>query len=223
MVRTFPWQPRSCHVAVSTNAGSGLIQSLHSSTAVASRRAHEQASGCAYRSYICWSGNSPWPVDLRASCAPEPSAYLCMAWWLLTNLDSIAVIIHSFLPNDNDCHWIPVNTRPSHDVTNLFWRMASSGMLRRVALVRTDVSEELSASIIRVTRIGKLGTSLAVTSSRRTLQRNTMLFLVSRFLSPCWWRRYVHPKRRFLQEPHGLTSQKTTFFIVTALKTSNLT
>jgi hypothetical protein len=29
-------------------------------------------------------------------------------------------------------------------------------MLRRVALVRTDVSEELSASIIRVTRIGKL-------------------------------------------------------------------
>jgi hypothetical protein len=34
--------------------------------------------------------------------------------------------------------------------------MASSGMLRRVALVRTDVSEELSASIIRVTRIGEL-------------------------------------------------------------------
>jgi hypothetical protein len=32
-------------------------------------------------------------------------------------------------------------------------------MLRRLALVRNDVSEELSASIIRVTRIGKLGTS----------------------------------------------------------------
>jgi hypothetical protein len=31
--------------------------------------------------------------------------------------------------------------------------MASSGILRRVALVRTDVSEELRASIIRVTRI----------------------------------------------------------------------
>jgi hypothetical protein len=38
--------------------------------------------------------------------------------------------------------------------------MASSGMLRRVALVRTDVSEELSASFIRVTRIGELGTTL---------------------------------------------------------------
>jgi hypothetical protein len=46
--------------------------------------------------------------------------------------------------------------------------MASSGMLRRVALVRTHVSEELSASIIRVTRIGELGTTLAVTSNRRT-------------------------------------------------------
>jgi demethoxyubiquinone hydroxylase (CLK1/Coq7/Cat5 family) len=38
-------------------------------------------------------------------------------------------------------------------------------MLRRVALVRTDVSEELSASIIRVTRIGELG-ALAVTTNR---------------------------------------------------------
>jgi hypothetical protein len=52
--------------------------------------------------------------------------------------------------------------------------MASSEMLRRVALVRTDVSEELSASIIRLTRIGELGTALAVTSKRRTLRRNTI-------------------------------------------------
>jgi hypothetical protein len=36
--------------------------------------------------------------------------------------------------------------------------MAYSGILRRVALVRTDVSEEFSASIIRVTRIGEVGT-----------------------------------------------------------------
>jgi hypothetical protein len=38
--------------------------------------------------------------------------------------------------------------------------MASSGMIRRVALVRTDVSEEFSTSFIRVTRI-ELGTMLA--------------------------------------------------------------
>jgi hypothetical protein len=46
--------------------------------------------------------------------------------------------------------------------------MPSSGMLRRVALVGTDVPS----------------------------------------------------KRRFLQEPHGVTTQKTEFFIVTAVKTS---
>jgi hypothetical protein len=43
--------------------------------------------------------------------------------------------------------------------------MVSSGMLRHVALVKTDVSNELSASIITVTRIGELGTTLAVTSN----------------------------------------------------------
>jgi hypothetical protein len=41
--------------------------------------------------------------------------------------------------------------------------MASSWMLHLVALVRIDVSEELSASFIRVTRIGELGTTLVVT------------------------------------------------------------
>jgi hypothetical protein len=51
-------------------------------------------------------------------------------------------------------------------------------MLRRVALVRTDVSEELSASFITVTRIGGLGTTLAVTSNRRTLRRNYQMVLM---------------------------------------------
>jgi hypothetical protein len=55
----------------------------------------------------------------------------------------------------------------------------SSGMLRRVALVRTDVSEEPGASFIRVTRIGELGTTQAATSNRRT-QRTS----VASFLSP---------------------------------------
>jgi hypothetical protein len=62
-------------------------------------------------------------------------------------------------------------------------------MLRRLALVRTDVWEERNASIIRVTRIGELGTTIAVTSNRRTLRRNTKLLvkatsLVDQFLTP---------------------------------------
>jgi hypothetical protein len=52
----------------------------------------------------------------------------------------------------------------SLDIENLKSRVASSGMLHRVALVRTDVSEESSASFIMVTRTGELGTTLAVTS-----------------------------------------------------------
>jgi hypothetical protein len=50
----------------------------------------------------------------------------------------------------------------------ILWEVTS-----RVALVRTDISEGLSASFVRVTRIGELGTTLAVTSNRRTLRRNT--------------------------------------------------
>jgi hypothetical protein len=48
--------------------------------------------------------------------------------------------------------------------------MAFSVMLRRVVLVRTDVSEERSTSIIRATKIGEIGTNLAIISNRRTLR-----------------------------------------------------
>jgi hypothetical protein len=40
-------------------------------------------------------------------------------------------------------------------------------MLRRVALVRNDVSEERRTSFIRVTNRSEMGTALAVTSNRR--------------------------------------------------------
>jgi hypothetical protein len=83
-------------------------------------------------------------------------------------------------------------------------RMPSSGMLHLVALVRTDALEECIASITRVERIGELGTTLTVTINRSALRRNPL-------------------ERRFLQEPHGVKSQKTAFFIVNAVKPSNLT
>jgi hypothetical protein len=54
--------------------------------------------------------------------------------------------------------------------------MPSSGMLRRVALLRTDVSEEHTASIIRVTRIGELGTLVFL--------RSVLLLLVTANVVP---------------------------------------
>jgi hypothetical protein len=52
--------------------------------------------------------------------------------------------------------------------------MASSEMLRRMVFVRTDVSEELSFTIMKVTRIGELGTTLAVTSNLSLVMANVV-------------------------------------------------
>jgi hypothetical protein len=51
----------------------------------------------------------------------------------------------------------------------VFWDVTPCGSCKN----RRYVSDELSASIIRMTRIGEPGTTLAVTSNRRTLRRNT--------------------------------------------------
>jgi hypothetical protein len=99
--------------------------------------------------------------------------------------------------------------------------MVSSGMLRRVALVRTDVSEELSASFIRVTRIGELGTTLAVTSNRylvflRSVRRLLVTASVVRsspILVTLMKEALSSSETSVLTEPHGVTSQKTPFFV----------
>jgi hypothetical protein len=51
--------------------------------------------------------------------------------------------------------------------------MSASVMLLCKDVVRTDVSKEYIASINKEPRIGELGTTLAVTSNRSTLRRNT--------------------------------------------------
>jgi hypothetical protein len=80
--------------------------------------------------------------------------------------------------------------------------MPSSAMFRSVGLVRTDVSEETIATIIRVKRIGELGITLAIANSRSTL------------------RAYVPSETSVLKEPHRMTSQKTAFFITNLLTIS---
>jgi hypothetical protein len=76
--------------------------------------------------------------------------------------------------------------------------MPCSEMLRRLALIRPDVSEGLSAAIIRVTRIDELGSTLAVSSS---------LILVTLMMEALSF-----SEKSVLQEPHCVTSQKTTLF-----------
>jgi hypothetical protein len=49
-------------------------------------------------------------------------------------------------------------------------------MLRHVVLVRTDVSEEPSPSIIKATRIGELGRTLAVKKPHGVTSQKTAFF-----------------------------------------------
>jgi hypothetical protein len=80
-------------------------------------------------------------------------------------------------------------------------RMVSSGMLRRVALVWTDVLEEPDASFIRVTRICEIGTTQGATRNRHVFLHSVRRLLVaacvvpsSPIFSPWWRRRQVSPK-----------------------------
>jgi hypothetical protein len=117
-----------------------------------------------------------------------------------TNVRINKSLIHVYL--------IPYRNSNEYD-NSTTWRVSSSAMLLHVALVRADVSEQLSASIIRVTRICEIGTT-----GNGVRSPPIFVTLMMEALSV--------PKRRFLQEPHGVIYQKTAFFIVTAVKNSNL-
>jgi hypothetical protein len=69
--------------------------------------------------------------------------------------------------------------------------MPSSEMLGRLALEGTDVAEEHIAYIIRFQRVSELGTTLAVTSNRRT-QRNIPGYSILHIHRPENLRSYVH-------------------------------
>jgi hypothetical protein len=65
----------------------------------------------------------------------------------------------------------PLGNKPSSNKqvikNGVFWDITPCGSCKN------GRSEELSASFIRVTRIGELGTTSALTSNRHTLRRNT--------------------------------------------------
>jgi hypothetical protein len=88
--------------------------------------------------------------------------------------------------------------------------MASFGMLHRVALVSTDVSEELSASFIGV---------VFLRSVRRLLARDSVV-PSSPILVTLLKEALSSSETWVLQEPHGVTSQKTPFFIASLVLSS---
>jgi hypothetical protein len=95
-------------------------------------------------------------------------------------------------------------------------------MLRRAALLRTDVSGELSASIIGVTRIAELGKTVTVASNQCTLfvfLRSMRQLLVATNVvpsSPILVTLMMEPlsssETSVLTRATSVTSQKTPFF-----------
>jgi hypothetical protein len=86
-------------------------------------------------------------------------------------------------------------------------------MWGRVPLVRSDVSEERMASIIRVERINELGITLPVTS---VVPSSPILFTLMMAVIRT-------SETSILTRAAERHIQKTAFFIVTAVKVSNLT
>jgi hypothetical protein len=62
----------------------------------------------------------------------------------------------------------------------------------------------------------------SIFGGRKTRERGTSVSKWLQISLPWKWRRYIPPKHRFTQDLHSAASQKMAFFIVTAVKTSNL-
>jgi hypothetical protein len=78
-------------------------------------------------------------------------------------------------------------------------------------MYKTPSHYRITHALAFISRRAELKENWHITSVRRFLGRLT-LFLVHRFLSPWWWKYKFPQKRRFLQEPRGVTSQTTAFF-----------
>jgi hypothetical protein len=121
----------------------------------ASNQEEHTASWAQLVACFCW-----FPLQLilkmEAMCSYKMLGSLETTW--RSNPKTIIFIFAGMTPS-KITHTFPI---PEH--VQKLWRTVSSGMLRCVALVRTYVSEELSASFIRVRRINELGTMLVTAS-----------------------------------------------------------
>jgi hypothetical protein len=128
--------------------------------------------------YPRWSADSTKKVQKRKHVEVIPSVYIIhnpdllsatsLAGMLLAKYNqckeshsNVTSTMPSFAsPPYTACYGAIMGFSLSPEITSehiKHLKNGSSGTLRRVALARTDVSEELSASFIGVTRIGELG------------------------------------------------------------------
>jgi hypothetical protein len=96
------------------------------------------------------------------------------------------------------------------------WRMPSSGMCGCIDPVWTDVSEKCIASLFRVEKSASVEPAWAGVCSNLNIPVPR-----SRIFVPWRWKRYVPPKRRFTQDLHNATPQKTAFVIHSLPHTSS--
>jgi hypothetical protein len=87
-------------------------------------------------------------------------------------------------------------------------KMVSSGMLCRVAVVRTDVSEELGASITRVTRIGELRLRRLLVTASVVPSSSILVTLLKEVLSSSETSVFTNATRRNIPEDSILHSHR---------------
>jgi hypothetical protein len=116
----------------------------------------------------------------------------------------------SYMSHRNICYLVRFEVFTAVTMKNgVFWDVTPCGSCKN------RVSDEHSASFIRVTRIGELGTTQAATSNRRSVRRLLVRASVvpsSPILVTLMKEALGSSETRFLQEPHGVTSQKAPFF-----------
>jgi hypothetical protein len=114
-------------------------------------------------------------IDVKISLINSASLSSIAVYLKWRKLFQEALVFHSFIFRLQTC--VMISCMPCSQVHNklIYLLRMSSGMLCRVDLVRTDVSEESSSSIIRVRRIREL---------RRTLARSVLRLLVTTNVVP---------------------------------------